>query len=98
MEKVTLTLKEQKRLKVLNEVEAGRMTMGEAAELLGVSERQVYRLKKAYREKEAAGLAHGNRGKPSPRARTCIARLAGRKSDRALETASGVENRRVYPS
>jgi transposase len=68
MEKVTLTLKEQKRLKVLNEIEAGRMTIGEAAELMRVSERQVYRLKKAYREKGAAGLTHGNRGRPSPRA------------------------------
>ena len=64
---VTLNRKEQKRLKVLNEVEAGRMTTRQAAELLGLSVRQVKRLKKAYREKGAAGLAHGNRGQASAR-------------------------------
>jgi len=64
---VTLNIKEQKRLKVLNEVEAGRMTVGQAAEMLGLSVRQVWRLRKAYREKGAVGLAHGNRGKVSAR-------------------------------
>lgn len=64
---VTLNIKEQKRLRVLNEVEARRMTIQEAAKMLGLSERQVKRLKKAYREKGAARLAHGNRGKGSKR-------------------------------
>ena len=64
---VTLNIKEQKRLKVLNEVEAGRMTIKDAVEMLGLSGRQVKRIRKAYREKGAAGLAHGNRGKGSPR-------------------------------
>jgi transposase len=68
MEMVTLNLKEQKKLKVVTEIEAGRMTTKEGAEVLGLSERQMYRVKKAYREKGAVGLAHGNRGRISPRA------------------------------
>lgn len=65
--RVTLTHKELKRLKVLQEIEAGRMTGEEAAEALELSERQVKRLKKAYQENGAAGLVHGNRGKASTR-------------------------------
>lgn len=65
--KVTLTYKELKRLKVVQEMAAGRMTASEAAEALELSVRQVRRLKKAYREKGAVGLAHGNRGKASTR-------------------------------
>jgi len=64
---VTLNMKEQKRLRVLNEVEAGRLTGKQAAELLGLSVRQVRRLIASYREKGAAGLAHGNRGRISKR-------------------------------
>ena len=65
--RVTLTVKEQKRLKVITEMEAGRMTGRKAAEMLGLSLRQVRRLIAAYRKEGAAGLAHGNRGRPSPR-------------------------------
>ena len=43
------------------------MTRTEAAEKLNVSERQVYRIQKSYREKGEQGLVHGNRGKPSRR-------------------------------
>lgn len=64
---VTLTVKEQKRLKVIAEVDAGRMTGLEAAEVLGLSLRQTRRLIAAYRARGAAGLAHGNRGRASPR-------------------------------
>lgn len=65
--RVTLTVKEQKRLKVITEMEAGRMTGREGAEMLGLSLRQVRRLIAVYRKEGAAGLAHGNRGRPSPR-------------------------------
>lgn len=64
MEKVTLNNKEQKRLLVLNEVLAGRMTGQEAAEMLGVTLRHSRRLIAAYRREGAAALAHGNRGRP----------------------------------
>ncbi len=65
--KVTLNVKEQKRLLVLNEILAGRMTGQEAAEVLGLSLRHTRRLIAAYRKEGAAVLAHGNRGKRSHR-------------------------------
>ena len=58
-EKVTLNAREQKRLQVLNGVESGEITAQVAGELLGLSVRQIRRLLAAYREKGAAGLAHG---------------------------------------
>jgi transposase len=60
---VILSKREQKRLMVLNQVEKGRVGGREAAGILGLSLRQVRRLLAGYREKGAAGLAHGNRGK-----------------------------------
>ena len=66
-EKVTLNAKEQKRLLVLNELLGGRMTGQEAADVLGLSLRHTRRLIAAYRLEGAAVLAHGNRGKQSPR-------------------------------
>jgi transposase len=65
--RVTMTITELKRLKVVQEIEAGQMTASEGAEALELSVRQVRRLKRAYGEKGAAGLAHGNRGKASAR-------------------------------
>jgi transposase len=60
---LTLNKKEQKRLRVLNELERGKMVMRELAEVLGLSERHGWRLLAAYREEGAAGLAHRNRGR-----------------------------------
>ena len=65
--RITLTMKEIKRLKVMSMLEEKLMTRTEAAEKLNVSERQVYRIQKSYREKGEQGLVHGNRGKPSQR-------------------------------
>ena len=60
---LTLSKKEQKRLVVLNGVEKRELAMAEAAQIMGVSERQGWRLLAAYRKEGAAGLAHGNRGR-----------------------------------
>jgi len=60
-ERLTLTSKELKRLRALELVEAERMTVTEAARLLGISERQCWRMLARYREQGAAGLVHGNR-------------------------------------
>jgi len=60
---VTLSQAEQQRLLVLNDLEAGIVISTEAAELLGLSVRQVRRLRAAYRQRGAAALAHGNRGR-----------------------------------
>src|SRR6266571_782441 len=63
MKGLTLNPKEQRRVQVLNQVLEGKLGVGVAAELMGVSERQGWRLLAAYREEGAAALAHGNRGR-----------------------------------
>jgi transposase len=64
---VTLNRKEQKRLIVLNEVIAGHMTGQQAAEMLDLSLQHVRRMLARYRQEGIAALAHGNRGRGSPR-------------------------------
>ena len=63
MKEVTLHQQEQARLHVLNSVLAEEITIGQAAELMDLSERHVRRLLAAYREFGAEALAHGNRGR-----------------------------------
>lgn len=58
---MTLTVKEQKRLKVMVELDAGRITGREAADVLGVSLRHAWRPLAAFQEEGAAGLVHENR-------------------------------------
>src|SRR5689334_20833128 len=67
-EPITLSVREQQRAMALNRVLAGRWTREEAAEVLGLSGRQVRRLLAAYEAGGPAALAHGNRGRPSARA------------------------------
>ena len=68
MEGLTLSTKEQNRLHILNGVLERHWSMREAAPLLGVSERQGWRLLVAYRKEGARGLAHKNRGRVPPNA------------------------------
>jgi transposase len=63
MKGLTLTTKEQNRLQTLNGVLEKHWPMREAAKLMGVSERQGWRILAAYRKEGAAALAHGNRGR-----------------------------------
>ena len=63
-EYVTLTRSEFKKATVVEKVLEGHMTNKEGAEALGLSTRQVMRLKKRYQNKGGAqALAHGNRGR-----------------------------------
>jgi transposase len=64
---VTMSRKELGRLETLVGLDAGRITAARAARLIGVSERQVFRLLRAYRTSGAAGLASRRRGRPSNR-------------------------------
>jgi len=54
-------MKEQARLQILNSVLDKQCNVVEAAHLIGVSERHLWRLLAAYRKEGAAALAHGNR-------------------------------------
>ena len=63
----TLTMKEEKRLEVIQRVFRGELTVAKAALVLGVSERQCYRVKARVTRRGARGVVHGNRGRPSKR-------------------------------
>jgi predicted DNA-binding protein (UPF0251 family) len=60
---VTLTMKEQHKMKMVVDYEAGKVHAQRAAEVLGISRRQFRRLVAGYRKRGVAALAHGNRGK-----------------------------------
>jgi transposase len=60
---IILTASEQRRLTVLNQLEAGVLVNAEAAELLGLLVRQLHRLRGSYRTLGAAALSYGNRGR-----------------------------------
>ena len=55
--------RELARLHVLNNILEYQIPIGQAAEILGVSERHARRLLNAYRRDGASALAHGNRGR-----------------------------------
>jgi transposase len=59
---------EVRRAGVLKRVKAGELTQVEAAEMLGLSYRQVKRVYARFRRYGAKGLVHGSAGKPSNRA------------------------------
>lgn len=61
---VTLTMNEAKKLGIIEETLAGRMTVKTASYILRLSERQIYRLRQRIKQKGAAGMAHGNREHP----------------------------------
>lgn len=61
--------RELRRAEVLAQVKRKQMRLVEAAELLGVSYRQVKRLKRRYREGGARALVHGNAGNRSNHAK-----------------------------
>src|SRR3989338_4973431 len=89
MKTITLTMKEQNRAttpilsKLAKKRGKGNPTIPELAEALGLCERQVYRLKIRYRETGAQGLAHGNRGRKSPR------RIPREMRDKIVKLATG---------
>src|SRR5690606_8005876 len=62
-EKITLTKTELKKVLVIEKLVDQKIKLAEAAELLGLSTRQVLRLKKRYITEGAEGIAHKNRGR-----------------------------------
>ena len=54
---VFLNRKEARRIYVMEQVNGDKLTVRQAAEILGLSERQVKRLKKGMKEKGVATLA-----------------------------------------
>jgi transposase len=64
---ITMSRKELGRLEALVDLDEGRITAAQAARLIGVGERQVFRLLKAYRARGTEGLVSRRRGRPSNR-------------------------------
>ena len=67
---------ELKRLEVLRDIDRGGLAVGAAAQLLGRSERQVWRLLKAFRVAGVSGLISKKRGRPSNRKTAAAVRAA----------------------
>ncbi len=58
-----LTMRDQQRIEAIQALMDARVTVAEAAQVLGRSERQVWRLLARAREDGLAGLLHGSRGR-----------------------------------
>jgi len=80
-ETFALSQKELQRVAVISSCVKGDLPCARAAELLDLTPRHVKRLKARYRQGSAAALAHGSRGRPSPR------RLPERTRARILQLA-----------
>lgn len=70
---ITLRDKEQRQAQVLTRLVAGRLTLAEAAQLLGLSQRQIQRKSARFETEGVSALVHGNRD-----------RAPGHKTDAAL--------------
>ncbi len=79
----TLTMKEEKRLDVIQRVYRCELTVGQAALVMGLSERECYRIKARVNKAGAKGVVHGNHGLP------CKRKLKKRTVKRVLELARG---------
>ncbi len=64
---IRMSLKELRRLRVLQSVMDGRITQGVAASMLNLSERHLRRLVRSVREFGDGGIVHRGRGRPSNR-------------------------------
>jgi len=83
-EYITLSQKEVRRLKILHKVMEGEVTQVKASEILGISDRQIRNIIAKLREEGDKGIAHGNRGRSSPRKMASeqedlIAEIVGRR-------------------
>lgn len=67
MELFVMSERALSRLKIIEDVEAQRLSVVQAADLAGISRRQMTRLIKSYRTKGASGLISKKRGQPRNR-------------------------------
>ena len=79
----TLTMQDEKRLDVIQRVYRGELTVVQAALVMGVCERQGYRIKARVGKAGAKGVVHGNRG------RLCKRKIKEKMVQRVVELARG---------
>jgi len=60
---VTMSERELNRVEVLAQVDDGRLTVANAANMLDLTRRQVFRLLKRYRQDGASAIRHKSRGR-----------------------------------
>jgi len=89
MGSLLLSQKERRRLEILSRVAEGTLSVAQAAELLKVSERQAWRLKRRYTSGGDAGLMHKLRGRRSNHKTDAATRLAVLKIYRAKYAGFG---------
>lgn len=64
---LTMSQKEVDRLTILKQVEDKKLTVAEASEIMGITERQTYRMLKRIRDEGSKGIIHKLRGRKSNR-------------------------------
>lgn len=64
---ITLNEKQRRRCEIITRLIANKISSSEASELLGVTERQVRRIRQRYEADGLETVVHGNQGRPSPR-------------------------------
>ena len=79
----TLTMRDEKRLELIQRVFRSEITIAQAARVLGISERQCYRIKARVKQTGAKGVVHGNRG------RRCKRKIKEKLVKRIVELAKG---------
>src|SRR5262249_40363125 len=79
----TLTMKEEKRLEIIQRVFRGELTVVKAGMGIGVSKRQGYRIKARVAKRGGKGVVHGNRG------RACKHKTKEKEVKRVVELAKG---------
>jgi hypothetical protein len=73
-----MTRQERDKLKVIEQIKRGAFGTAQGGEMLGLTQRQVQRLLRGYRERGDRALVHGLRGRPSGRAIAEEVRVAAR--------------------
>src|SRR5438552_5210919 len=91
-----MSARELTRVEVLSRVKTGTLSVGSAAQLLGVSYRQAKRLARRYRAEGAKGLTHRSAGQPSNHARASAERA--RVLALVREKYSGTVDQRFGPT
>ena len=79
----TLTMRDEKRLELIQRVFRSEITLSQAALVLGISERQCYRIKARVSKAGAKGVVHGNRG------RRCKRKIKEKLVKRIVKLAKG---------
>ena len=91
---IAMSRTEIDRMSVLQDLATGRIKVAEAATLMGLGGRQVYRLAKGYHHRGPAALVSRRRGRPSNRSYPFPAASAVRRRNNAVGLTCRVHARR----